>query len=186
MFSLSTLRKQGSRAKKWIPACAGMTNTVSVVLPFYFCLFTCGFLPEAKKSSASTIGATCAFDAKIYKIVDGFFDVTSCGIRNKKKFQNSDFSFQLPSLLVENSTQIANRSNGGASPPTVDVAGFPRPQMVNRTRGRGCLDILRDWCTHPRRGRRFCLLDRGRRACLLSPTHPACRPGRCLLGPGRS
>jgi len=37
--------------KKWIPACAGMTNTVSVVLPFPFLLFTCFFLPEAKKAA---------------------------------------------------------------------------------------------------------------------------------------
>jgi hypothetical protein len=41
------------------------------------------------------------FDAKIYKNVDGIFNVSSCGEWNKKNFENSDFYFQLPSLLVE-------------------------------------------------------------------------------------
>jgi hypothetical protein len=58
------------------------------------------FLPEAKKQPP-IIGATCAFDAKIYENADGFLDVSAyCG-RNKKFFQISDFSFQLPSLLVD-------------------------------------------------------------------------------------
>jgi hypothetical protein len=47
------------------------------------------------------IGATCAFDAKIDKIVDGFFDVSACGKRNNEFFQIFDFCFQLPSLLVD-------------------------------------------------------------------------------------
>jgi hypothetical protein len=47
------------------------------------------------------IGAICAFDAKIYKNVGGFFDVTSCWARSKKNFQISGFCFQLPSLLVD-------------------------------------------------------------------------------------
>jgi hypothetical protein len=42
---LSSLQKQGSRAKQWIPAYAGMTNTV---LPFPFLLC---FLPGAKKAA---------------------------------------------------------------------------------------------------------------------------------------
>jgi hypothetical protein len=61
-----------------------------------------GYLPPGEKNSPPIIGATCAFDAKIYKIVDGFFDVSPCVVWNKKFFQFSDFSFQLPSLLVEN------------------------------------------------------------------------------------
>jgi len=58
-------------------------------------------LPEAK-SCASTIGATCAFDAKIYKNVGDVFNVSSGRTGNKKKFQISDFCFQLPARLVEN------------------------------------------------------------------------------------
>ena len=48
------------------------------------------------------IGATCAFDAKIYKNVDGIFDVSACEEGNKKNFKLFYFCFQLPSLLVEN------------------------------------------------------------------------------------
>jgi len=53
-------------------------------------------------TSPPIIGATCAFDAKIYKNVDGFFSVSPCLVWDKKLFQISDFSFQLPALLVEN------------------------------------------------------------------------------------
>jgi len=53
-------------------------------------------------TSPPIIGATCAFDAKIYKIVDSVFVVNPCLRSNKKYFQIFDFSFQLPSLLVEN------------------------------------------------------------------------------------
>ena len=53
-----------------------------------------------KKQQPPIIGATCAFDAKIYKIVGGIFNVSACGKGNKKKFKNSDFCFQLPSLLI--------------------------------------------------------------------------------------
>ena len=60
----------------------------------------CQFLLEAK-SSASTIGPTCAFDTKIYKNVCGFFTVNACGERNKKFFDFFHFCSQLPSLLVE-------------------------------------------------------------------------------------
>jgi len=58
-------------------------------------------LPEAKKGTPPIIERTCVFDAKIYKNVDSFFDVSACGGGNKKKLQNSVFCFQLPSLLVE-------------------------------------------------------------------------------------
>jgi hypothetical protein len=71
-----------------------------LLLPFYLL-----FLPEAKKSSASIIGATCGFDAKIYKIVGGIFNVSACGTGDKKLFKNSDFCSALPSLLVENSVK---------------------------------------------------------------------------------
>jgi hypothetical protein len=62
-------------------------------------------LPSARsgeKNSPPIIGATCAIDAKIYKIVDSRFAVSLCVVWNKKFFQISDFSFQLPSLLVKN------------------------------------------------------------------------------------
>jgi hypothetical protein len=65
----------------------------------------CFGLPSASPgdlTSPPIIGATCAFDAKIYKIVDSVFAVSLCPKSNKKNFQISDFSFQLPSLLVEN------------------------------------------------------------------------------------
>jgi hypothetical protein len=57
-------------------------------------------LPETKKA-APIIGATCAFDAKIYKNVGGIFDVTSCRVWNKKNFKIFDFCSALPSLLVD-------------------------------------------------------------------------------------
>ena len=53
------------------------------------------------ETRAPIIGATCAFDAKIYKIVGGIFDVSACGGGSKKIFKNSDFCSALPSLLVE-------------------------------------------------------------------------------------
>jgi len=68
---------------------------------FAFFLFTCFFSSEAKKQRLYIIGATCAFDAKIYKNIGGIFDVSACGEGNKKLFQFFNFSFQLPSLLVE-------------------------------------------------------------------------------------
>jgi len=61
-----------------------------------------GCLPPGEKNSPPIIGATCAFDAKIYKNVDSLFGVSLCKVWNKKFFKISDFSFQLPSLLVEN------------------------------------------------------------------------------------
>jgi len=67
-------------------------------LPFSFSLAS---FRRRQKSSASIIGATCAFDAKIYKNIGGIFDVSACGEGNKKLFQFFNFSFQLPSLLVE-------------------------------------------------------------------------------------
>jgi len=73
-------------------------------LPFSFFL---AFRPEAK-SSASIIGATCTFDAKNYKIVDGFFDVSAFMSWDNKNFQIFYFCFQLPSLLVEKSAKIVN------------------------------------------------------------------------------
>jgi len=41
------------------------------------------------------------FDAKIYKIVGGIFDVSVCVVWNKKFFNFFDFYSQLPSFLVE-------------------------------------------------------------------------------------
>jgi hypothetical protein len=59
------------------------------------------FFGRAAKHAPPIIGATCGFDAKIYKIVGGIFAVSACGEGNKKNFKKSDFCFQLPSLLVE-------------------------------------------------------------------------------------
>ena len=42
------------------------------------------------------------FDAKIYKNIDGIFAVSAYWEGDIKLFQFFDFSFQLPSLLVEN------------------------------------------------------------------------------------
>jgi hypothetical protein len=67
-----------------------------------FTFLASSYLPPGEKNSPPIIGATCAFDAKIYKIVDNVFGVSPCVEWNKKFFQFSDFSFQLPSLLVEN------------------------------------------------------------------------------------
>jgi hypothetical protein len=47
------------------------------------------------------IERTCTFDAKFYKIVDGVLAVSLCVKWNKKFFRFFDFSFQLPSFLVE-------------------------------------------------------------------------------------
>jgi hypothetical protein len=52
-----------------------MTNVVSVVLTFAFLL---SFFAGRQKSSAPIIERTCAFDAKIYKIVGGLFAVSAC------------------------------------------------------------------------------------------------------------
>jgi len=59
------------------------------------------FLSE-EKSSASIIGPTCAFDAKIYKNVGRIFNVNACEEKNKKIFQISDICSALSSLLVGN------------------------------------------------------------------------------------
>jgi len=69
--------------------------------PTGFCLFYCLFTGGQKKPPP-IIGATCAFDAKIYKNVGGVFDVSSGRTGNKKNLQISDFCFQLPAHLVEN------------------------------------------------------------------------------------
>jgi hypothetical protein len=58
-------------------------------------------LSAAAERRAPIIERTCAFDAKIYKIVGGFFAVSACMSRAKKIFQISDFCSALPSLLVE-------------------------------------------------------------------------------------
>jgi hypothetical protein len=73
-------------------------------LHFSFVFFLLPFsLPFGRglKDAPSIIGATCAFDAKIYKIVDGIFAVSACLNWDKKKFQISDFCSALSSLLVE-------------------------------------------------------------------------------------
>jgi len=53
------------------------------------------------KNKPPIIGATCAFDAKIYKNAGGVYAVSVLSTGNKKNYQISDFSSQLPSLLVE-------------------------------------------------------------------------------------
>ncbi|MBN2591863.1 MAG: hypothetical protein JXA81_00040 [Sedimentisphaerales bacterium] len=58
------------------------------------------------ETRAPIIGATCAFDAKIYKNVGGNFDVSACGQGNKKNFRILDFCSALPSLLIDFSAKI--------------------------------------------------------------------------------
>jgi len=67
-----------------------------LILPFYL-----PFRPGAEKRRPPIIGATCAFDAKIYKNVDAIFDVSLYMTWNKKNFQFSDFCFQLQADLVD-------------------------------------------------------------------------------------
>jgi len=70
-----------------------------------FRLFTFTFLlafsAGDRKGAPPTIGRTCAFDAKIYKIVDTIFAVSLCVVWNKKIFKLFYFYFQLPTLLVD-------------------------------------------------------------------------------------
>jgi hypothetical protein len=54
-----------------------------------------------KNTPAPIIGRTRAFDAKIYKIVGGIFDVSVCRRRSKKFFKIFAFCFQLPALLID-------------------------------------------------------------------------------------
>jgi len=74
---------------------------VPLILHSQFSILNCRVSAGAEKR-APIIGATCVFDAKIYKIVGGIVAVSTCGEGNKKIFKNSDFCFQLPALLVEN------------------------------------------------------------------------------------
>ena len=60
-----------------------------------------GSFCRGQKQQPPIIGATSAFDAKIYKIVDSVFDVSACEERDKKNFKIFDFCSQLPSLLVD-------------------------------------------------------------------------------------
>jgi hypothetical protein len=75
-----------------------MTISFFYLFPFTFLL---AFSAGGRKGAPPIIEPTCAFDAKIYKNVDGIFDVSPCVVWNKKNLQISDFCFQLPSLLVE-------------------------------------------------------------------------------------
>ena len=59
------------------------------------------FSAGSQKRRPPIIGRTCAFDAKIYKIVDSVFDVNACEEGNKKIFKLFYFCFQLPSFLID-------------------------------------------------------------------------------------
>ena len=85
-----------SIASKDIDSCF-RRNDKHCFCSFAFLLIFC----RGQKKSPPIIGATCGFDAKIYKNVGGVFDVSSGRTRNKKNFQISDFCFQLPAHLVE-------------------------------------------------------------------------------------
>ena len=65
------------------------------LLPFY--------LPFGRrpKRRPPIIERTCAFDAKIYKIVDAFLAVSPCVAWSKNLFKLFYFYFQLPTLLVD-------------------------------------------------------------------------------------
>jgi len=54
----------------------------------------------------STIEPICAFESKKHKITNAILALSSCVAGNKKLFQISDFCSPIPSLLVENSTQL--------------------------------------------------------------------------------
>jgi hypothetical protein len=71
---------------------------------------------QGRKGSSPTIGRVCAFDAKIYKIVDGVFDVSACVEGNKKNFKPFYFCFQLSSLLVETMPSHSRRFSGNFRP----------------------------------------------------------------------
>jgi hypothetical protein len=69
-----------------------------------------GFFRRGRKKPPPIIGATCAFDVRIYKNVDGLLVLTSCRKWNKKFFQIFDFCSALSSLLVDFFTKIMNRN----------------------------------------------------------------------------
>jgi hypothetical protein len=64
-------------------------------------IFNLGHFQPGAEGAPPIIGATCAFDAKFYKIVDGIFSVNAYWEGNKKFLQISDFIFQLPALLID-------------------------------------------------------------------------------------
>jgi len=74
-----------------------------------------GFRPGGE-TLAPIIGATCGFDARIYKIVGGIFAVSACGEGNKKNFKNSVFCLALPPLLVEMMPSHSRRLPGNILP----------------------------------------------------------------------
>jgi len=84
---------------------------------------------EAKKQRPPTIRAACAFDAKIYKIVDDIFNVSPCLVWNKKKFHFSDFCFQLPALLIDLLEKILSILSATEGTEDTEIC-----QIINRDR----------------------------------------------------
>jgi len=80
----------------WFRPIGGILGFFIVVLPSFL------HLSGEAERLPPIIGRTCAFDAKIYKNVDGFLAVSACGKGNKKIFQLFYFCSALPSHLVEN------------------------------------------------------------------------------------
>jgi len=78
-----------------------MFNTGCLELSLFSFAFLLAFFCRRQKKPPPIIGATCRFDVKIYKIVDGVFDVSLCFTRNKKNLKNFDFCFQLPPDLID-------------------------------------------------------------------------------------
>ncbi len=78
---MSPLQKQGFRAKKLDSRLRG--NDKHCFRSFAFLLAAFRRRPKA---APPIIERTCAFDAKIYKIVDAVFDVSACCGGNKKIF----------------------------------------------------------------------------------------------------
>jgi len=72
------------------------------ILNFQFSIAV--FRPEDERR-ASTIGPTCAFDAKIYKNVGCIFNVSALLILSKKNFNFFHFCSALSSVLVDFSAQ---------------------------------------------------------------------------------
>jgi len=87
----------------------GMSNFVSC-LEFRYS-YLAKFRPGGE-TRAPIIGATCAFDAKIYKNVGGVFAVSAYEEGNKRIFKNSDFCSALSSLLVEKFPPKSSIENG--------------------------------------------------------------------------
>jgi hypothetical protein len=58
------------------------------------------FVIPFKRDCLSTIGGTCAFDAKISGFLGVRFQLSRCGVRNKKNFKFTVFGVRVAALLI--------------------------------------------------------------------------------------